>query len=110
MSSLTAMQAQIRATNTEKGFRTLPTTHGDRLALIHSEISEALEEIRSGHAPAEIYFGENGKPEGYPVELADAAIRIIDEIDRLGLDAEKVLQMKMDFNSTRPHLHGGKVL
>lgn len=150
--SLPAMQAEIGQTNTEKGFRDLPTTVGDRLALIHSEVSEALEEIRAGHAPEHVYYGENvtvptaalkiileavhympktsdwpgldvaveevakavakveGKPEGYPVELADAAIRIIDEFDRLGLDAETVIRMKMEFNAGRPFLHGGKVL
>jgi hypothetical protein len=150
--SLSEIQAEIGRTNTEKGFRDLPTTIGDRLALVTSEVSEALEEIRAGHAPDEIYFGENvtvatqalqtvldyclhtpieradpavgqamsallkavkkveGKPEGYPVELADAAIRIIDEFDRIGLDAEAVIRQKMQFNAGRPFLHGGKVL
>ena len=32
------------------------------LALIHSEVSEALEEYRNGHGATEIYFSDNGKP------------------------------------------------
>lgn len=104
------MQAEIGQTNTEKGFRDIPTTVGDRLALIHSEVSEALEEIRAGYAPDDIYFSDGGKPEGYPVELADAMIRILDEFDRFGLDAESVIRLKMDYNHGRPFLHGGKAL
>lgn len=107
---LGAMQAEIGQTNTDKGFRALPTTVGDRLMLVTSELAEALEEIRAGHAVDEIYFSDGGKPEGYPVELADAMIRILDEFDRIQLDAESVIRLKMDYNHTRPHLHGGKTL
>ena len=41
-------------------------------ALIHSEISEATEEVRNG---MDMYIGLEGKPEGEAVELADAVIR-----------------------------------
>lgn len=46
-------------------------------ALIHSELSEALEEYRSGK---EMIYYVDGKPEGIAVELADAVIRILDYI------------------------------
>ena len=79
-------------------------------ALIHSEVSEALEEWRSGHAPDYIYYyGEAGKPEGVPIELADAIIRIMDYAANEGIDLDEAIQVKMAYNKTRPHRHGGKL-
>lgn len=76
---------------------------GEMVALIHSELSEALEEHRAGRDA--IYILE-GKPEGIAVELADAVIRIFDLFFILGVDMELVMDMKMDYNDTRPYKHG----
>lgn len=76
-----------------------------KLALIHAEISEALEEIRKNKAPTEIYT-EGHKPEGFPVELADAVIRIGDLCGWLGIDLEAAIIRKMAYNKSRPHKHG----
>lgn len=46
------------------------------LALIHSELSEALEEYRC--ARGNVWYGENKKPEGIAIELIDAVIRVLD--------------------------------
>jgi hypothetical protein len=66
------------------------------LALIHSELSEALEEYRKSHGYNKIYYSDGysetstvpvvgcNKPEGIPVELADACIRIYDYIGCAG--------------------------
>lgn len=35
------------------------------LALIHSEVSEALEEYRNGHGATEIYFSDSGQARRY---------------------------------------------
>lgn len=78
-----------------------------KLALIHSEISEALEEYRNNHMVNEVRV-EHGKPEGLPVELADAVIRIFDLCGACGIDLESAVRLKMAFNATRPHRHGGK--
>lgn len=78
-----------------------------KLALIHSEVSEALEEYRSGHPPTEVRI-ENGKPEGIPAELADVVIRIGDLCGALGIDLQAAVAQKMAYNATRPHRHGGK--
>lgn len=80
---------------------------------IHAEISEAWEEIRDGHTPDEIYFSEddsgNGKPEGVPIELADAIIRILHICGHRGWNIQEILEEKMMYNESRPYRHGGKV-
>lgn len=86
----------------------------ERLALMHSEISEALEEYRAGRPPSEIYFVKDkdglDKPEGFTVELADVILRIGDSIGGLGLidKLHEALRLKMEYNEKRPRMHGGK--
>lgn len=78
------------------------------LMLCVSELSEALEEYRSGHEPGEIYFGESGKPEGIPIELADCTIRILDYCGKMGIDIAEAIRIKHEYNKSRPYRHGGK--
>lgn len=78
----------------------------EKLALIHSEVSEALEDYRSGHM--ELYYEDNGKPASFGVELADAVIRIADLCGRMGIDLESLINTKHEYNKTRPFRHGGK--
>lgn len=82
---------------------------GEVLALMHSELSEALEEWRSGQSLTDIRYGEGGKPEGFGVELADVIIRICDTAQQLGVPLERCLVEKLAFNESRPYRHGGKV-
>lgn len=93
-----------------KGFYDKEVNIGERLALIHSEVSEALEEIRSGRNPTEVYFEEKAdgskKPAGYVIELCDVLIRTLDEMGRLGVDVDKLMHLKQDYNKSRPKLHG----
>ena len=85
---------------------------GDLICLMHSELSEALEEHRNGRSPNEVYFNETkpDKPEGIPVELADCVIRIFDFCGLHNIDLESVLKQKMEYNRTRPYRHGNKVV
>lgn len=76
-----------------------------KVALMHSELSEALEAWRTKRCDAWV---DNGKPEGFPVELADCVIRILDVCEYLGIDLETHMAAKHAFNKTRPHKHGGK--
>jgi NTP pyrophosphatase (non-canonical NTP hydrolase) len=94
----------------EKGWHDSPRTFGDRLSLIHSEVSEALEDYRNGYLPNQVFYTQSGKPCGVPIELADVLIRIFDMCGELDIDLEAALKIKSDYNRTRPHRHGGKVL
>lgn len=87
-------------------------TFGDCIALAHSELSEALEEYRNGHAFNEIYMadGPGSKPEGIAVEIADLFIRLFDTCARFGIPLETALSMKLAYNKTRPERHGGKII
>lgn len=81
----------------------------EKLALIHSEVSEALECFRaSGMRGVKEYSVVNSKPEGFFVELCDAIIRIADLAEHYNIDLEELLELKMKYNSTRPYRHGGK--
>jgi len=92
----------------EKGWHDIDRSIPELLCLIHSEISEVLEEHRRGKEPTEIYYNEEGKPEGIPIEIADTVIRIADFCGYLGIDLEKAIKIKAQFNTTRPYRHGNK--
>lgn len=79
-----------------------------RLMLTVGELAEAQEELRAGHAPTEVYYRDDGKPEGFGMELADAVIRIADLAGFLGINLEQCIVDKHNYNTGRPHLHGGK--
>lgn len=95
-------------------------TFGDKIALMHTELSETFEEFRNGHAFNEIYHNkvmseegeqyDHAKPEGVPIELADVIIRIFDFCGHYGIDIEDAIMQKIAYNKTRPYKHGGKRL
>lgn len=100
---------QVHANNVEKGWweEGVETRNKyEMIALVHTELSEAVEELRKGK-PA--YYEENGKPEGWGIELADAVIRIFDILEANRVDADYLLYIKHKYNQTRPYRHGGKL-
>lgn len=79
------------------------------IALCHSELSEALQEYRKGGEDRATYY-ENNTPHGIAVELADVILRILDYCGHVGIDIEKILEEKNNFNRNRPYRHGGKII
>lgn len=69
---------------------------GEMMALVHSEISEALEgnrkNLRDSHLPE--YASED-------VELVDALIRILDILGNRETDVGTILYEKMEYNAKR---------
>lgn len=102
---------------------------GELIALCHSELSEALEELRNGYMPTTVYYSGgtevqddstydgigsytviDQKPGGIPIELADCVIRIMDMCGHYGIDLEAAITEKHEYNKARPYRHGGKVI
>jgi len=77
------------------------------LALIHSEVSEALEAYRK-HGLESWYEDRKLKPEGISFELADTIIRICDLAGHLEIDLEKAIKEKISYNKGRSYRHGSK--
>lgn len=82
-------------------------TFGDLISLMHSELSEALEEFRQGRDYTEIYYTD-GKPEGIPIELADCIIRIAHFCGEYDVDLTNAIMIKVAYNERRSFRHGGK--
>ncbi len=70
--------------------------HGEMFALIHSEISEALEAHRK-----DLMDDKLTHRKGVPVELFDAAIRIFDMIGMYYPDDAAALLEKLKYNDNR---------
>ncbi|MGE4340911.1 MAG: MazG nucleotide pyrophosphohydrolase domain-containing protein [Pigmentiphaga sp.] len=103
MSYLQALGEEIHAVNRANGWEPVrPDDWHDIyivpaiLALIHSEVSEALEAFRTGDR------------ENFAEELADVAIRVLDCATGLGIDLDKEIRAKVEKNRRRAYRHGDK--
>ena len=74
---------------------------GEKIALMHSELSEALEADRKD-LDAEHIPGFTGVEE----ELADVVIRVLDFAGHHNLRLGEALSAKIAYNLTRPFKHG----
>lgn len=87
---------------------TKPWNFGEKIALIHSELSEALEKHRKTLGKGLPDEPDEHCPQhgGIAIELADAVIRIMDLAGKLEIDLGRAILDKMAFNQTRPKKHG----
>lgn len=90
---------RISELNESKGFRAPHTISEtglalEKLALIHSEVSEIVEAIRIGDADA------------VAEECADVFIRMLHFTYGLGIDIEAEIERKHAKNAERPYMHG----
>ena len=104
--------------NIEKGFNNPNYNIGELLMLITSELGEALESHRKGKfSNWKSFYSDSSKvgdnesfkihiKDTFEDEIADAIIRLLDLSARLNIDIEKHINAKVDYNKTRPHLHG----
>lgn len=83
-----------------------------KIALIHTELSEALEVHRKEYDDDEASELTGMTPlqeQDFSEEMADAVIRILDVIGGYGLDSfGEILIDKIEKNRDRPYLHGKK--
>lgn len=89
----------------------------EKLLLVHTEISEAVEELRKHNVPRDTYYShtdeEIPKIEGFASEIvdtliADTLIRIFDICYVEDIPIEKILKEKLAYNATRGYRHGNK--
>lgn len=95
MDDVRIMQHEVWKIAEEHGFHDA-NSNAERLLLIAGEVGEAISAWqRSGKVDASV-----------AEELTDVVIRIMDLMYHCNWDLETALSVKIEYNKTRPHMHG----
>lgn len=117
--TLNELAKSIRQNAVDHGFWEEDRNFGEMLALIHSEVSEALESYRKGEPSLFLVHSDDcqidefgwctctPKPEGWTSEIIDVLIRSLDLLHEQ-VNIDHVTSLKMKYNTTRPYKHGKK--
>lgn len=123
MSELNSLAKTIYLDNKAKGFHETERNKGEELMLVVTELGEAMECVRKEwYADWDAYdthIADDGNKfeavfqatikDTYEDEIADAIIRLLDICGSRGIDIEKHIIHKLNYNRTRPYKHGKKL-
>ena len=99
MPSVNELAIMMHEIAEQKGwFDNFPTAL-ELLSLVHTEVSEASECVRM--RSMSMYY-EDGKPEGFPAELADIILRVCTIAEHWNVNLEQAIMVKLKYNVRRP--------
>jgi NTP pyrophosphatase (non-canonical NTP hydrolase) len=104
VTTLYNLMYKVHMTAVSHGWWEAECNDGEKIALMHSELSEALEALRHNNP-----LSTSTPPfTNLEEELADVLIRVLDYAMYRDLRLPEAMLAKMQYNCNRPYKHGNK--